>query len=88
MTGGAEAATLRAMRSDSPVRQHDQPRLPVHPRTSIQVRRFAVLWALATAGVLTALILTSVTTGFHRSDAADRATAADSAQAAATALLG
>jgi diguanylate cyclase (GGDEF)-like protein len=76
------------MRSDSPVRQHDQPRLPVHPRTSIQVRRFAVLWALATAGVLTALILTSVTTGFHRSDAADRATAADSAQAAATALLG
>ncbi|HET7170807.1 MAG TPA: GGDEF domain-containing protein [Gaiellales bacterium] len=76
------------MRSDPPVRQLDQPRLPVPARTSHQVRRFAVLWALATAGVLAAIVGTSVAAGSYRSDASDRATAADSAQAAATALLG
>ncbi len=76
------------MRSDPPVRQLDQPRLPVPPRTSHQVRRFALLWALATAGVLVAIVATNVAAGFYRSDATDRSTTADTAQAAATALLG
>jgi diguanylate cyclase (GGDEF)-like protein len=76
------------MRSDSPVRQLDPSRLPVPARTSHQVRRFAVLWALATAGVLAAVVATTVAAGTYRSDASDRAQRADSAQAAATALLG
>jgi diguanylate cyclase (GGDEF)-like protein len=76
------------MRSNPPVRQLDEPRLPAHPRTSSQVRRFALLWALATAGVIIAIVVTSVTTGMYRSDASDEATASDHAQAAATALLG
>jgi diguanylate cyclase (GGDEF)-like protein len=76
------------MRSDPPVRRLDQPRLPVPPRTSHQVRRFAVLWALATAGVLVVVVATSVAAGFYRSGASGRAADADTAQAAATALLG
>src|SRR5439155_539642 len=58
------------------------------PRIANQVRRFALLWAVATAGVIVALVATSVATAVYRSDAADRATAGDHAQAAATALLG
>ena len=46
-----------------------------------------MLWALATAGVLVALVATSVTTGFYQSDATGRAAAADAAQAAATTLV-
>lgn len=76
------------MRSDPPVRQLDQPRVPAQPRTSSQVRRFALLWALATAGVIVAITATSVATATYRSDASRRAAAADRAQAAATALLG
>ncbi len=76
------------MRSDPPVRQLDQPRVPAQPRISSQVRRFALLWALATAGVLVAIAATSVATGVYRSHASDRASAGDRAQAAATALLG
>ena len=74
------------MRSDPPVRQLDQPRVPAQPRSSSQVRRFALLWALATAGVLVAILVTSVATGVYRSHASDRASAGDHAQAAATAL--
>jgi diguanylate cyclase (GGDEF)-like protein len=76
------------MRSDPPVRQLDQPRVPAPPRTSGQVRRFAVLWALAAAGVLAVVMLTSVGADSYRSEAARRATAADTAQSAATSLLG
>ena len=76
------------MRSDSPVRQLDQPRVPAQPRIANQVRRFALLWAVATAGIIVAIVATSVATGIYRSDASHRATAGDHAQAAATALLG
>jgi diguanylate cyclase (GGDEF)-like protein len=76
------------MRSDPPVRQLDQPRVPAEPRISSQVRRFALLWALAAAGVIIAIVCTSVATSVYRSDASGRARAGHHAQAAATALLG
>src|SRR4249919_4231600 len=76
------------MRSDPPVRQLDQPHVPAQPRIANQVRRFALLWAVATAGVIVAIAATSVATAVYRADATHRATAGDHAQAAATALLG
>jgi diguanylate cyclase (GGDEF)-like protein len=71
------------MRSDSPVRQLDQPRLPVPPRTAVQIRRYAVLWSLAAAVALVLVILTSAGADRYRSDAAGRARAAHAAEAAA-----
>jgi diguanylate cyclase (GGDEF)-like protein len=62
--------------------------VPAQPRTSSQVRRFALLWAIATAGVIVAISCTSVATAIYRSSASHRAAAGDHAQAAATALLG
>src|SRR5947207_15022807 len=76
------------MRSDPPVRQLDQPRMPVQRRIANQVRRFALLWAAATAGIIVAIVATSLATAMYRSDASDRASAGGHAQAAATALLG
>ena len=57
------------------------------PRTAGQVRRYAVLWALATAGVLVALLLTSIGAGAYRSEAAGRARTAHAAEAAAVQRL-
>src|SRR5689334_13078005 len=71
------------MRSDPPVRQLDQPRVPAPARTSGQVRRFAVLWGLAASIALVVIILTSVGAYVYRSAADGRARAADAAEATA-----
>jgi diguanylate cyclase (GGDEF)-like protein len=71
------------MRSDPPVRQLDQPRVPAPARTSGQVRRFAVLWGLAASIALVVIILTSVGAYAYRSAGDGRARAADAAEATA-----